>query len=123
MFCNQALLFSERMYHTLGVGLWIVKTRSPLKRLLKLPSTFTRGQVASPAPTRRAMGCGSQDNVCRWSVTGRVGPSQLVSHRTLRLPAHPYTKTSFASPDMPQRQSPPPLQAQHSRCNRPALQV
>lgn len=48
-FCNQDLLFPERAYHTLGVGLWIAKMRAPLKRLLRLPATFTRGQVASCA--------------------------------------------------------------------------
>eukprot|EP00892_Ulva_mutabilis_P005256 jgi/Ulvmu1/3101/UM015_0141.1 len=55
---NGALRYSERLYHSLGANLWILKTRRPLKRLLQTPSTFTRSQVRSECKEGlRRLGC------------------------------------------------------------------
>lgn len=42
---SRKTLYTRRLYHTLGADLWILKSRQSLKRLLRCPASYVRGQV------------------------------------------------------------------------------
>jgi hypothetical protein len=42
---NRKVLYPSRLYASLGVDLWIMKSRQSLRKLLRSASSYTRGQV------------------------------------------------------------------------------
>ena len=45
---SRKTLYTRRLYHPLGADLWILKARESLKKLIRSPASYARGQVWPP---------------------------------------------------------------------------